>query len=56
MSCNNTWNTVNCSTHDFYDEDVSSYGITLGIQKIILISFFSKEEELFPHATVEFFR
>ncbi|KAI8124951.1 Sodium- and chloride-dependent glycine transporter 1 [Lucilia cuprina] len=35
MSCNNTWNTVNCSTHDFYDED---------------------EEELFPHATVEFFR
>lgn len=23
MSCNNTWNTVNCSTHDFYDEDVS---------------------------------
>lgn len=35
MSCNNTWNSVNCSTHDYYDDE---------------------EDEVFPHATVEFFR
>jgi len=43
MSCNNTWNSPNCSTHDRYDEedDVSKYLILIQIilYNIIAIAF-----------------
>ncbi|EDW65049.2 LOW QUALITY PROTEIN: uncharacterized protein Dvir_GJ19616 [Drosophila virilis] len=40
MSCNNTWNTPECSTHDHYNEEVSVIGKALLWACVLMVGFF----------------